>query len=201
MPKNPFIVLDGLDGSGKGEMIKKLAQYLLKKNFKVLVTKEPTDGVYGKQVKEILTNEKDPKASAEKCLKLFVKDREEHLAKEIEPFLKKGIVICDRYYYSTIAFQHTQGIPLTNLVVENMPFRTPDITFILDLPAEMALERIAKRGSPKEKFEQFEFMRNLRKNFLELKEHLEDNIKIIDASKSKSDVFKQIKEEIDNLLL
>ena len=44
-------------------------------------------------------------------------------------------------------------------------------------------------------------MRNLRKNFLELKEHLEDNIKIIDASKSKSDVFKQIKEEIDNLLL
>ena len=75
-----FIVFDGLDGSGKGEMIKRLNNYLVKKGFNVLVTREPTDGGYGKQIKKILRNEKDPKKGAELCLDLFVKDREEHLA-------------------------------------------------------------------------------------------------------------------------
>src|SRR3989344_6955784 len=113
MAKSLFIVLDGLDGSGKGEMIKRLNDYLVSKGFNVLATREPTDGKYGKQIRDILRKEKDAKSGAEKCLGLFVKDREEHLANEIEPFLKKGgIVICDRYYYSTIAFQHTQGIDL-----------------------------------------------------------------------------------------
>lgn len=203
MAKSLFIIFDGLDGSGKGEMIKRLNGYLASnKKLKILVTKEPTDGRYGKQIKEILKKEKDPKVGAEKCLELFVKDREEHLSKEIEPFLKQDnhIVICDRYYYSTIAFQHTQGIALEKIVLENMSFRTPDIVFILDLPVEIALERISKRGEDKEKFEQLNFQKELRQNFLKLKEELDDNIKIIDASKSKDEVFEQIKKEIDKIL-
>ncbi len=201
MAKNLFIVFDGLDGSGKGEMIKRLEKYLSSKGGKVLVTREPTDGKYGKEIRKILREEKDPKAGAEKCLNLFVKDREEHLAKDIEPFLSKdGIVICDRYYYSTIAFQHTQGIDMEKVIAENMAFRTPDIVFILDLPAEVALERIGKRGEGIEKFEQLDFMKELRKNFLKLKDELDDNIKIIDSSKSKDKVFEQIKKEIDQLI-
>jgi dTMP kinase len=196
-----FIVLDGLDGSGKGEMIKRLSSYLKSKGENVLVTREPTDGEYGKQARAILKEEKDPKASAEKCFELFVKDREEHLAKEIEPFLAKGgIVICDRYYYSTIAFQQTQGLDVEKLIMSNMAFRTPDITFILDLPADVAIGRIEKRGNEKEKFEQLEFMEELRNNFLKLKDVLEDNIKIMDASLTKDEVFEQIKKEIDKLI-
>jgi len=201
--KSLFIVFDGLDGSGKGEMIKRLKECLNKnKELKILVTKEPTDGKYGKQIKKILREEKDPKKGAEKCLQLFVKDREEHLAREIEPFLKKenAIVICDRYYYSTIAFQHTQGVDMEKVIFGNMAFRTPDIVFILDLPAEMALERVGKRGEEKEKFEQLEFMKELRENFLKLKEELDDNIKTIDASKAKEEVFGKIKEEIDKII-
>jgi dTMP kinase len=200
--KSPFIVLDGLDGSGKGETINRLNDYLVKEGFDVLVTREPTDGVHGKKIREILENEKDPKTGAELCLNLFVKDREEHLKKEIEPFLERGnsIVVCDRYYYSTMAYQHTQGVEMEKIITENMAFRTPDITFILDLPAEIALERVAKRGKEKEKFEKLEFMKQLRLNFLQLKEELEDNIRIIDASKSKEEVFEQIKKEIDKLL-
>lgn len=202
--KRLFIVFDGLDGSGKGEMVRRLKDYLAKKNkdLNILVTKEPTDGKYGNQIKEILRKEKDPKTGAEKCLQLFVKDREEHLAKEIEPFLEKdnSIVICDRYYYSTIAFQHTQGIAIEKVVFDNMPFRTPDVVFILDLPAEIALERVSKRGKEKEKFEQLDFQRELRQNFLKLKDELDDNIKVIDASKSKDEVFEQIKKEIDGII-
>ena len=201
--KSLFIVLDGLDGSGKGEMVKRLKNYLAKKKeLKILVTKEPTDGLYGRQIKEILRKEKDPKAGGEKCLTLFVQDRQEHLSKDIEPFLKEDnhIVICDRYYYSTIAFQHTQGIDVEELIIKNMCFRTPDITFILDLPAELALERIIKRGKEKEKFEQLDFTKELRQNFLRLRDRLGDNIVVTDASKSKKDVFDQIKRKIDKLL-
>lgn len=197
-----FIVFDGLDGSGKGEMIKRLDSYLVKKGFNVLVTREPTDGEYGKQIKEILKNEKDPKKGAEKCLDLFVKDREEHLAEDINPFLEENgaVVICDRYYYSTVAFQHTQGIDMEQVIFKNINFRTPEITFILDLPAEVALGRVDKRGEGKEKFEELEFMKELRENFLKLNKVIDDNIKIIDASKSKSKVFEQIKKEIDKLI-
>jgi dTMP kinase len=204
MVKSLFIVFDGLDGSGKGEMIKRLKDHLAKnnKNLNILITKEPTDGQYGKQIKEILKEEKDPILGAEKCLTLFVKDRQEHMEKEINPFLKKqnSIVICDRYYYSTIAFQNTQGIDVEEVIFQNMTFRTPEIAFILDLPAETALQRIHKSGLQKEKFEQLEFMKELRQNFLNLTEELGDNIKIIDASKSEDIVFNQIKEEIDKLL-
>ncbi len=192
-----FIVFDGLDGSGKGVMIKKLKELLEKQGNKVLVTREPTDGQYGKQARDILKNDTDPKSNSEKCLQLFIKDREEHL-KEIENF--DGIVICDRYYYSTIAFQHTQGIPIEDLIAMNIQFKTPKITFILDLPAKIALERISKRGDPKEKFEQLGFMNKLRDNFLRLKDELDDNIIIIDASKTKEEVFEQIKFEIDKSL-
>ncbi|MBU0628212.1 MAG: dTMP kinase [Nanoarchaeota archaeon] len=200
--KSLFIVLDGLDGSGKGEMIKRLRAYFSKRGVNLLITREPTDGEYGKQVKEILKTDKDSRDKAEECLQLFVKDREEHLKNIIEPFLERenAVVICDRYYYSTIAFQHTQGIDLEKVVADNMDFRTPDIAFILDLPAEMAIERIEKRGADKEKFEQLSFMKELRQNFLKLKDELDDNIKIIDASKSKDEVFEQIKKEMDLLI-
>ena len=200
--KSLFIVFDGLDGSGKGEMVERLEEHLVDKGIKVLVTKEPTDGRYGKQIRDILRKERDPRAGGELCLKLFVKDRGEHLKKEIEPFLKQdeSVVVCDRYYYSTMAFQRTQGVDMEKLIIENMAFRTPDIAFILDLPVEIALERVEKRGKNKEKFEQPEFMGELRENFLKLGKELEDNIKIIDASKSKDEVFSQIKEEVDKII-
>ena len=204
--KNIFIVLDGLDGSGKGEMINRLHNYLFSKSkdYKILSTREPSSGKYGKEIRELLKTEKDPKANAENFLDLYIKDREDHLKETILPFLNSAtninIVIWDRYYYSTIAFQHTQGIELNKVIELNKDFKQPDIAFILDLPPEIALERIGNRGKQKEKFEQLEFMQTLRKNFLELKQHITDNIKIIDASKTKEEVFNQIKKEIDILL-
>lgn len=206
MAKSLFIVLDGVDGSGKSEMLKLLHNYLFSKNkkYRILTTREPTNGIYGSEIRKILRKEKDPLKNAEKLLSLFTKDRAEHLKNTILPFLEHSndtecnIVICDRYYYSTIVFQYAQGLDLKRVLEANKDFRKPDTTFILDLPAEMALKRIRHRE--KEKFEQLEFMKKLRKNFLELKKHLEDNIVIIDASKTKEEVFEGIKKEADNIL-
>lgn len=205
MQKGIFIVLDGLDGSGKSEMVKLLGSYISSndKNCNVLTTREPTDGRYGKQIRDILANEKDPKINGQKLLELFIKDREEHLKKKIIPFLNKtdegkNVVICDRYYYSTIAFQATQGLDVKMLIEVNKEFLKPDLALILDIKPETALERIKTRR--KEKFEQLEFMKKLRQRFLEMPKLLNDRIKIIDASKSKEEVFEDIRQQIENMI-
>lgn len=205
MAKGIFIVLDGMDGSGKSEMVKRLHNYLFSKNKKhrILTTREPTNGKYGKDIRKILALEEDPNINAENLLELFLKDREDHLKNTIIPFLKKSnehevnIVICDRYYYSTIAFQATQGLAMGMLIGKNKGFLKPDVALILDVEPDTALERISHRK--REKFEKLEFMKKLRKKFLELPGFLKDNIKIIDAAKDADEVFESIKKEADKL--
>jgi len=201
-----FIVVDGIDGSGKSEIIKMLHNYLFSKNkkYRLLTTREPTNGKYGNQIRKMLRNEKDPQSSSSKLMELFVKDREEHLKNTIEPFLKKSdehelnIVLCDRYYHSTIAFQGAQGLDINELIKKNGKFRKPDITFILDAEPELALKRIEYRE--KEKFEKLEFMKKIRKNFLKLPGLLKDNIKIINSNKTLGEVFEDIRKEADKML-
>ena len=206
MTKGIFIVLDGLDGSGKSTLANLLCSYITFKGteYDVLITREPTNGIYGKQIRAILANEKEPKSNAEKMLDMFVMDREEHLKKQIIPFLKKNdgkknIVICDRYYYSTIAFQSTQGLDIEMVIGKNKKLIKPDIAFIMDIKPEIAMDRIKNRQ--KEKFESLEFMKKLRERFLELPKILKDKIKVINASRKREEVFEEIKKDVDKLLV
>jgi len=205
MVKGIFIVLDGLDGSGKSETVRLLHDYLSKNSrYNILMTMEPTDGKYGKEIRNILASEKNPKINGQKMLDLFIRDREEHLRDTIVPFLNRldnheaNIVICDRYYYSTIAFQATQGLDIKMLIEINKEFLKPDIAFIMDIKPKIALERIKSRE--KEKFENIKFMNKLREKFLEMPKLLNDNIKIIDASRDADRVFDDIRKEVDRLL-
>ena len=205
MKKGFFIVIDGIDGSGKSEIVKMLHNYLFSKNknFKILTTREPTNGKFGIKIREMLRKEKNPKSSSKELMDFFIKDRKEHLKTTIEPFLDASnggmnIVICDRYYYSTIAFQSAQGLYMKEIMEKNKGFRKPNIAFILDVEPSIALKRIENRE--KEKFEQLEFMKKIRANFLKMPNLLKDNIKIIDSSKPLDKVFECVIKEIENIV-
>ena len=200
-----FIVLDGMDGAGKTTQLAKLHQYLFSKDkrFRILSTREPTFGKHGKKIRKMLASQTDPYASSDELFELYVKDRKEHVGL-ITSFLKQKdgnvpIVLCDRYYYSTIAYQHAQGVPLRKAVDANKSFPKPDLAIILTLPPEVALQRIAgERGA--EKFEQKGFMEKLKQNFLSLKEHLPDRILQVDCSGTVEETFAKIKAAVDGIL-
>ena len=143
-------------------------------------------------------------SDADKLMDLFIKDRQDHINGLIRPFMKKdfgnvSIVLCDRYYYSTIAYQHAQGIEISKLIKMNQKFLKPDLAIILDLHPETALRRISKERSV-EKFEKIEFMKELRKIFNPLPQVMDDNITIIDTSGSEEETFAQIKRQVDKLI-
>jgi len=201
--RNIFIVFEGIDGCGKSTQVSHLHNYLFRKDkrVRILSTREPTYGQYGKKVREMLSKHADPYSDSDKLLDLYVKDREEHLKHVIKPFLKSKddnihIVLCDRYYYSTIVYQSVQGVDTTKVIDLNKDFLKPDLTIICDLEPEIALKRISS-GRAIEKFEKLDFMKKLRTRFLDLKELMPDNIAYIDTSGTEKETFDKIRKEVE----
>jgi dTMP kinase len=198
-----FIVLEGIDGAGKDVQAKQIARYLKKKGCKVVITKEyRKHSAIGKKITKLVKTEKDPRKKAAQYYKLFLQDRREHIKELITPSLARGkIVVCIRYKYSTIVYQEAQGMSSKKTISDQKSFPIPDLTLILDLDAGIALKRLAKRSKERTVFENKEFLKKIRKNFLALKKKLKkDNLVIIDASKSIEGVFKEIKKHVDSIL-
>ena len=203
-----FIVLEGIDGSGKGEQVKRLQNFLfeLDKRNVVLTTREPTYGKYGMLIRKHLKEDSDPRENAKLMLELYSKDRKDHLDTLVLPVLSresgemKHFVLSDRYYHSTYAFQRAQGNSFEDIHNIQEQFRKPDITIIIDVTAETAMERINKGRDSSEKFEQLEFMKILRQNYLDLKNLLDENIVIVDGSRSREEVFEDIKNIINGVI-
>lgn len=212
MERGLFISIEGIDGSGKSSQINRLHDYIksLSKYNDVLTTHEPWKN---EKIKKILKEEKNVYSSAEKLVELFVKDRAEHCYHLIQPVLnKKGFVISDRYMLSTYAYQQAQGINFETILerhqLENIII--PDLTFLLDINAETAFERMKKRGTSLEKFErEKEFVQALICQYKNLAEMSKDKrmekilgkIEIIDGGKSEEKVFEQIKKIFNPLYI
>ena len=205
MKKGKFIVIDGIDGSGKGTQAKLLADYFFDRDKKrhIFLTREPYNSEYYAEIRRLLKESVNPKDNAGLLAELFTKDRKVH-AELIEEFLSRGIyVVCDRYKYSTLAYQQTQGVPLAKLIKMHKGILVPDLAIILDVPADIALERVLKDGnrSHKEVFEQKDFQEKLRQNFLALPAALPDEkIVVINGNRSVKEVFEAIKKEADKIL-
>lgn len=204
-----FIVFDGGPGSGKGTMIRKAFEYIYGKSKKydnILVTDEPTNGPYGKRVRELFKQQKSPEDFKEEIFQAFVDDRAWHIKEIISPSLEKNfVVICDRYKYSSIVYQTVQGNEFDKVFNAHKDFLPPTLSIILDVDPITAHNRINLEKSDKRKqsdnFRELDFITNLRKRFLLLPAQLpKENIVIIDANKPINEVFESIKPYLDKAL-
>src|SRR6266550_1777 len=106
-PPGFLLVLEGIDGAGKSTLLHKLAEYCAGRGLAVVVSKEPTDGPWGRKLRE---SAQSGRLSLEEELELFLKDRAEHVKGLILPALSEGkVVLLDRYYLSTAAYQGARG--------------------------------------------------------------------------------------------
>ena len=186
-----FIVFEGLDGAGLSTQAALLAAYLHGTNRVVMLTKEPTASPIGKLIKSALRHNHAFSLFALQLL--FAADRAEHLENEIEPALRAHkIVISDRYILSSLAFGSVDN-DIEFLKQINARFKKPDITFIIDTPPRVCLDRIIRNRENIELFEEEQRLEKVRKQYLALTSYF-DNTFILAGDRAKEEVAKEIQE-------
>lgn len=192
-----MLVFDGIDGCGKSTHAFLTVDYLISRGHETAFLKEPgADSPAGKKLREALKSGKRPSPREE--LMLFIEDRKWDVENRIEPALKTGkIVVMDRYYYSTVAYQGALGIDTKEIFELNSFAPKPDMAFILDIRPEMAVERIHRRRSA-DYFEELEYLKKVRNIFLSMRERPE--VRIIDSSGDRDSVRREIISEIEKIL-
>lgn len=194
-----FIVFEGIDGSGKTSQAFLLKEFLDKKGYDVILLREPTEGAWGEKIKNILSNGRKG-ISPEEELNLFIEDRKENINKNILPAIKNNkIIVQDRYYFSSIAYQGALGIDPQQIRVRNEAFAIkPDLLFYLEIRPEIGLKRIDKgRKGKRDTFEKKQYLEKVKKNFDSLQDPF---IMKIDGSLSSDFVQKNIQEIVMNRL-
>ena len=191
-----FIAVEGIDGCGKGTIIKRLAQDLFDhdKNNHIFLTREP----YDRNWLDRYLSQPNVSKRGEEALRLFVEDRANH-CKIIKHFLADHIVLTDRFKHSTYAYQMAQGMDYDVIHELHQPLLVPDLTIILDVPAKEAVRRSQGRGST-DQFEQEKFLQQVRENYLKLKRRLSENILIVDGNREKDDVYTDVKKAVFDFL-
>ncbi|HDD31885.1 MAG TPA: dTMP kinase [Thermococcus litoralis] len=202
-----FIVLEGIDGAGKSTQAKMLAEWFENKGYEVVLTKEPTDTAFGKLIRRlVLTGGKEgiidgARISKEAEALLFAADRAEHVKKLIEPSLKAGkVVISDRYFYSSLAYQWARGLDLEWLINLNAFAPRADLVILLDLPVKESIKRINGRSIRSEFDKIVELQKKVRENYLKLAEKFEE-IRIINALAPVEDIHNDIVALVEHELL
>lgn len=197
--KPKFIVLEGIDGSGKTTQIKLLQMALTEMGIVSSISAEPTGLEGGVKIRRVLSGEL--KTDTLSLAKMFASDRASHNTDPewgIEKCLSDGItVISDRYYYSSMAYQGAElGLDkVYELNLGNPSIRRPDLCIFLDLTPEKSLERIQNNRESKEIFENYETLQRTREKFYEVFEYMRekgDRIVTIDASGTVDSVSQKI---------
>lgn len=192
-----LIVIEGIDGTGKSTQATMLAEHLRVQGHEVVQSFEPTNGPWGSQLRASATT---GRLSIDDELELFLKDRQQHVDELILPTIQRGgIVVLDRYYFSTMAYQGARGIDPIAIRNTNEAFApVPDVLLILDLPVDAALKRIGVRDGEANEFEKRESLQFCRDLFLSLKN--DPFAHVIDASAMINDVHQSITSKIDECL-
>jgi dTMP kinase len=202
--KGIFIAFEGGEGSGKSTQAEMLKKYLVSVGENVIVTREPGGTVLGKQLRKILLDPKTGAISPRAEALLYAADRANHVFSLIEPALERGdVVITDRYLDSSIAYQGAGRILLPSEVARISRWATesltPNLTFILDLPAEIGLSRLDSIDRLEQ--EPLAFHERVRREFLNLANIDPDRYFVVDATQSVEAIAQQIHERVSTIPL
>ncbi len=180
-----LVNLEGIDGCGKSTQSKLLREKLEGEGEKVIILKEPTKRPHGQKLWDMLHGKR--KATNEEILELFVLDRKQHVEEKIQPALNDGnVVLMDRYYYSSMAYQVAGGIDVEDIREKHAFAPKPDIVLIFDLPVSVALERV-KGHSDADEFEKEEHLEKVRVAYLDLEN--DPLVRIVDATGTPEEIF------------
>jgi dTMP kinase len=219
-PANPlFIVIEGIDGSGSTTQCDRLTNWLREQGHPVFLTREPSDGPAGMIIRLALSRRlrgahgenhaTDAKAPASRDLDpytlalLYAADRMDHISTQVRPNLDAGrIVVCDRYFLSSMAYQ---GMTVDEewVLQINRSAPVPDLCLYLDLPVEVAKERMERTRWTKELFEEEAKLRKIRDRYLHLIKNPRPEygpLETIDGSLSPDEVFAKIRDFVNPLL-
>lgn len=162
-----LIAIEGIDGAGKTTQARMLAQALEAVGLEVVLTKEPTNGRWGRLLRASAAT---GRLSPAEELDAFLRDRAEHVSGLVGPSLAAGkVVIVDRYYFSTAAYQGIRGFDAHELLSRNEAFApVPDVVLLLDVDPAAAVDRIIARDGKANEFERVELLTQIRAVFKRL---------------------------------
>lgn len=193
-----FISIEGPDGSGKSSLIKELTRQLTELGYDVVATREPGGSPIAEHIREVILDVSNTSMDSKTEALLFAAARRQHLVETILPALQAGkLVLSDRFIDSSIAYQGVaRGIPAEDIWAINqfgIEDHMPDLTLLIDVPAEVGLERIYKSQGQRQfdrlDQESIEFHQLVRNAFLEIEQNNERVI-LVDGDQSVADVTK-----------
>lgn len=201
-----FIVIEGLDGSGKTTQLHALAANLRALGRTVAETAEPTTNATGGLIRDALSGY-TPRTGAE-IAALFMADRVAHNVNPVNGIQKQLAdgrdVLCDRYYYSSLAYQGTVTDPewVYHINIDCPEIRKPDLCIFLDLSDEECLRRMEQGRSYREIYENENSLLAVRRRYYEIFRRLEhrDNICIIDAARTPEEVAADVLSAVKTVL-
>ena len=160
-----LIAFEGLDGAGKTTQLGLLGDFLRSRGYGVVCLREPTDGPWGQKLRRLMLQGRD-RVTPETELEWFLNDRREHVAQRIRPALeRKQIVLLDRYFFSTMAYQGALGHDPQDILARNEAFAPPpDLLLLLDLPPDAGWQRLNQRGVPSH-FERLDYLEQVARIF------------------------------------
>lgn len=205
-----FISFEGIEGSGKTTHARHAFRFLRDKGHDCVITREPGGTRIGEKIRAILLDPSNKDMDPLTELLLYTADRAQHIKAFIHPLLAEGkTVLCDRYYDATMAYQgFARGLNIGliekthQLLFDDLK---PDMTLLLDLPAEIGLSRAweqiknGNRAGAETRFEEekLSFHRKVREGYLELSRREPERFRVIDASKDEHEVLKEIITVLD----
>ncbi len=197
MKQGLLIAFEGIDGTGKSTQLQLLAAFLRARGCRVITTREPTDSIYGRRIRELYVDRGS--CTPEEELELFIQDRRQHVQELIEPQLAAGaIVLTDRYYFSTAAYQGAAGMDVEVIFARNSFAPVPDLVILLTMDPEVSIARIQQtRGDELNDFEQLDQLRSVAARFDSFSNTC---IRRIDASPDVDTVQEQVQREVTALL-